>query len=61
MSPSTVLGIFKYYSIKKSKTLASVEFIFWLEKPKMHKLTEHTMSGYKFCEQKHSSVIEKEE
>lgn len=60
MSPSTVLGIFKYYSIKKSKTLASVEFIFWLEKPKMHKLTD-TMSGYKFCEQKHGSVIEKEE
>lgn len=40
MLPSTVLGVFKYYSIKLNETLLLAEFIFQLGKPKVHKLSK---------------------
>lgn len=62
MLPSTVLGVFKYYSIKLNKALLLTEFIFQLGKPKVHKLSKHIMSDFdNFYEQKQSRVREKEE
>lgn len=58
---STILGILKYDSIKPNKSLAFVEFIFWLGKLKTHKLSTCTMSDYdKFYAKKHNRVREKE-